>query len=92
MEQQKKQCESLKSEVATEHAARREAEQALEALRVQLGQAQADAAAHLLAREKESLNLEAARREVDDLRRIVTQIRSICVPPPDQTTSTGGPT
>lgn len=78
--------------MATEHAARREAEQALEALRVQLGQAQADAAAHLLAREKESLNLEAARREVDDLRRIVTQIRSICVPPPDQTTSTGGPT
>lgn len=89
--EQQKFCEGLKRELETERAARREAEQALDTLRS--AQVQADAANHPLTREDElSSQLEAARREIDELKRTIAHIRTICAPPLDQTMSTGDST
>lgn len=74
--EQQKHYEGLKKDLESERVARREAEQALDAL----ASVQSDT---LIRSSNQADELEAALQEVDELKRTIAHIRSICALPSD---------
>jgi hypothetical protein len=81
LEQQKILCQRSRDEAADERTVRRETEKQLEDMRQALQKSTAIATAHRQAKEQYAIDLESARKEIEQLRRAIGHIQTICAEP-----------